>query len=204
MAGEAAARLRFQPGAVTPSPAPVPSSRSGLVELRWADGGPYHVQMDLGTELRLAIERVLRRYLAGMVGRVAFGVLGIILIPLVTVLALAVFALLAVVIFGGWALLGQPEQLAPVVGTSWIVGSLVIVALVLLRGHRWLARLLRIADAPARLIDPALRTDPTTVAPDPIPSPIVRPSETFEKRLAAADARHAPDRTIIPPGDRVP
>jgi hypothetical protein len=145
----------------------------------------------------MVIERIARRYAARTVGQIAFGLLGLALIPIVTVLGIAAFAVLAIMIFGLYGLLGEPQALAPLVGPGWFFGSLGLVFLILLRAHRWLTRLLALADAPARLIDPD-RGAPIVEAS--VPSPIVEPKAPLRERLAAADARHAPEHAATPPG----
>jgi hypothetical protein len=130
-----------------------------------------------------------------MAGRIAYGLLLVALIPVVTILGIAVFGVLAIAIFGLYALLGQPQLLAPMVGLGWFFGSLLVLFLVLLRGHRWLSRLLALANAPAIAIDP-LGDEPMIAAMEPAPSPIVDGSLTYHERLAAADARHAPPETL--------
>lgn len=152
---------------------------------------PYDAALDLRSELRLVIERLVRRVAGMAVGRIAFGLLLVALIPFVMVIAVAVFAVLGVAVFGLYGLLGEPEMLASVVGIVWFLGSLLLVFLILLRGHRWLRRLVALAEAPAALIDPygdesiVKASRPTTWGEAPDPS-------TFRDRLAAADARHAP------------
>lgn len=88
--------------------------------------------------------------------------------------------------------LGEPgPPLGSVIGIGWFGGSLLILFLVLRRGHRWLARLIAVADAPAARIDPYADQElvtterPTRWGEAPYPT-------TLGERLAAADARHAP------------
>jgi hypothetical protein len=121
------------------------------------------------------------------------------LIPIIAILAFAIFAVLAIVVFGPYELLGEPKVLAPIAGVGWFIGSLVVLFLVLRRGHRWLTRLVALADVPVRAIDP-YEDEPTI----PAPSPIVPPSMTFQERLAAADARLAPPQTPREPRDEAP
>lgn len=139
-------------------------------------------------------ERVARRYAALMVGQLSYGLLLLVLMPVVVVASILIFVVLGVVVFGLYALLGEPgPPLGSVMGIGWFGGSLLILFLVLRRGHRWLARLIAIADAPAALIDPYSDQELVTAerptdwgeAPDPT---------TFDERLAAADARHAASR----------
>jgi hypothetical protein len=160
-------------------------------------------RMALGTELRLIVERLVRRLAGRIVGQIAFGLLLVVLIPVVTILGIAVFAVLAVAVFGLYALLGEPESLAPIVGLGWFFGSLLVLFLVLLRGHRWLSRLLALADAPALAIDP-YGDEPIIAAVEPMPSPIAHPSSTFEERVRTLDARHSPDHAVMPPSREPP
>jgi hypothetical protein len=137
-------------------------------------------------------ERLARRYAARMVGRLTYGLLLLVLMPVVVVASILIFGVLGVVVFGLYALLGEPDTpLGSVFGLGWFGGSLLILFLLLRRGHRWLARLIAIADAPANLIDPYADQELVTAerptewgeAPDPT---------TYRERLAAADARHKP------------
>jgi hypothetical protein len=157
--------------------------------------------MDLASELRLVIERVVRRSLAGAVGQVAQGLLLIVLIPLLVILAVAIFGVLGIVFFGFYALLGSPQPLGAVVGLGWFFGSLLVLFILLVRGHRWLSRLQSIAAAPASAIDP-YGVQPAIGAHPIASSPIANPSMTYQERVAAADARHAPSATPgLPPHD---
>lgn len=83
-------------------------------------------------------------------------------------------------------LLGEPEPIASVVAIAWFGGSLLTLFLILVRGHRWLKRLVAIADAPANMIDPVL-TDDELVEPDPALQGL-----TLQERVAIADAKHVP------------
>jgi hypothetical protein len=157
--------------------------------------------MDLGAELRLVIERTVRRYLGSMVSRLAYGVVLVALIPVVVILSIVVFGALAVVVFGLYALLGEPQLLAPIVGLGWFVGALLVIFLLLLRGHRWLTRLLALADAPAKAVNP-YGDEPTIAAVERGPSPISSSASTFQERIAAADARHAQTPPEPPRQDR--
>lgn len=137
-------------------------------------------------------ERLARRYASLMVGRVMYGLLLLVLMPVVVAIATAIFVVLGVVVFGLYALLDEPgPPLGSGFGLGWFGGSLLMLFLVLRRGHRWLARLIAIADAPAALIDPYADQEIVTIerptewgeTPDPT---------TYRERLAAADARHTP------------
>jgi hypothetical protein len=129
----------------------------------------------------------------------AYGLVLLVLTPVVAILGLAIFAVLAIVVFGPYALLGEPKVLAPLIGLGWFFGSLAVLFLVLRRGHRWLTRLLALADAPTRAIDP-IEDEPTM----PSPSPIASPSLTLQERLAAADARLAPPQSQPEPRHEPP
>ncbi|MEA2578751.1 MAG: hypothetical protein QOD78_2339 [Chloroflexota bacterium] len=129
------------------------------------------------------LEQIVRSYAAFYVGRAANGILLLVLLPVVVAISVVIFAALAVIVFGAYALLGSP---GPPIGTvfslGWFVGSFVVLFLVLRRGHRWLTLAIRIADAPAAMIDPPDEDDGVIrEAPDP---------EAFRARVAAVDARH--------------
>jgi len=129
------------------------------------------------------VEGIVRSYAAYYVGRVALAIVMLVLLPVVLVIAVVIFAVLGVVLFGAYELLGHPgPPLASFLGISYFVGSLVVLFLVLRRGHRWLALASKIADAPAEMIDPTYDdTEVIREAPDP---------GAFRARVAAADARH--------------
>jgi hypothetical protein len=138
-------------------------------------------------------ERLVRRYLAQAAWRLGYGVLLLVLMPIVVIIAVGIFAVLGVVIFGSYAFLGAPPApLGLVFSLGWFFGSLLVLLLVLRRGHRWLARLIAIADAPAAWIDPyrhreiieAKRPTAWGEAADPT---------TFRDRVRAADARLSQD-----------
>ena len=137
-------------------------------------------------------ERLIRRYVARTVSRLTYGLRVLALIPLVTTIGVLIFVAVGVVVFGLYTILGEPgAPLGLAFSFGWFGGSLLILFLVLRRGHRWLARLIAIANAPAALIDPyadeqlveARRPTAWGEAPD---------QPTYLERLAAADARHAP------------
>ena len=137
-------------------------------------------------------ERLVRRYAAQAAGRMAYGLLLLVLMPLVAVVAVVIFGIVGVVVFGSYAFIGQPPApLGLLFSFGWFFGSLLILFLVLRRGHRWITRLIAIADAPAALIDPYRDQElietkrPGAWAETPDPS-------TFLDRVAAADARLAP------------
>jgi hypothetical protein len=132
---------------------------------------------------RQMLERLVRGYAAAWVDRLSYGMLFLVLIPVVAVIAVVIFTALAIVLFGSYVLLGEPRLLGSVVGLTWFVGSLLILVLVLRRGHRWLTRLIAIADAPANLIDPYEDEDLESEPPD---------ATTSAERLSALDARLAP------------
>jgi hypothetical protein len=137
-------------------------------------------------------ERLARRYAAQRVGRLAYGLVLLVLMLVVVVISIIIFVVLGVVVFGLYALLGEPgPPLGSVFGLGWFGGSLLILFLVLHRGHRWLARLMAIADAPAALIDPYADEELVT-AERPTGWGEAADPRTFGERLAAADARHAP------------
>ena len=91
-----------------------------------------------------------------------------------------------------YELLGHPgPPIGSFLGLSWFIGSLVVLFLVLRRGHRWLTLALKIADAPAASIAPPHEDDDVIrQAPDP---------GAFRARVAAADARHV--TPTDPPSD---
>jgi hypothetical protein len=130
------------------------------------------------------LERLVRSYAGYYVGRVAFGILLLVLLPVVLVIAVVIFVVLGLVLMGAYELLGHPgPPLGSLLGISYFVGSLVVLFLVLRRGHRWLTLAMKIADAPAAMIDPPHEDDHVVrEAPDP---------GAFRARVAAADARHA-------------
>jgi hypothetical protein len=135
-------------------------------------------------------ERLVRHYVAGMVGRLSSGLLLLILIPVVVAIAIVIFVVLGVVLFGLFRLLGEPGILASGVGIVWFVGSLLALFLVLRRGRRWLTRLIDVANAPASIIDPFADLGPAVG----VPSTALRAAPdltAFRERLAAADARLA-------------
>lgn len=136
------------------------------------------------------LERQVRRYVADDVDRLTSGLLLLVLLPVAAVIGVLIFAALGIVLFGSFLLFGQPRALYPVVGIGWFIGSLVILFLVLRRAHRWLTRLIAIAETPARLID--LDDDEELVTAE-------RPATTSGKRLAAIDARLGPDARFTPP-----
>ena len=136
------------------------------------------------------LEREARRYVADNVDLFTSGLLMLMLVPVAAVIAVLIFAALGIVLFGAFLLFGQPRALYPVVGVGWFIGSLLILVLVLRRGHRWLARLIAIAETPARLIDPD--TDEELVTAD-------RPPTTSVARLAAIDARLGAEAHATPP-----
>jgi hypothetical protein len=128
------------------------------------------------------LERLVRGYAAHYVGRVAYGIVLLVLLPVVVAISIVIFVVLGVVMMAAYTLLGHPgPPLGSFLGLSYFVGSLVVLFLVLRRGHRWLTRLLALADIPAAMIDPV--EDEMTVREVPEVS-------TFHDRLAAADARH--------------
>jgi len=129
------------------------------------------------------LEGLVRRYAAYYVGRVAFGIVLLVLLPVVVLISVVIFAVLGVVLFGAYELLGHPgPPLGSFLGISYFVGSLVVLFLVLRRGHRWLTLAGRIADAPAAMIDPTY-DDVEVIRETPDP-------DAFRARVAAADARH--------------
>ena len=132
-------------------------------------------------------ERIARGYAAGAAGKIGYGLLLIALIPVVTVLGILVFGVLAVVLYGVITMLGEPgPRLGPILGVTWFGGSLLVIFLILRRGHRWLARLAKIAEAPAAWLDPLPDRERAR--------PTARDREMdygYHERLAAADARHA-------------
>ena len=132
-------------------------------------------------------ERIARGYAAGTVDRLARGLLLIALIPLVTILGIVVFGALAVPMLAVFTMLGEPGGLiGAIIGLSWFGASLVVIFLILRRGHRWLTRLLTIAEAPAAWLDPGPEEGPAwLVAREP------EEDRTYQERLVAADARHA-------------
>lgn len=138
------------------------------------------------------VERLLREYAAYRVGRVAQGIVLLVLLPVVVAIAIVIFGVLGVVLVGVNELLGHPgPPIGSFLGLSWFIGSLVVLFLVLRRGHRWLTLALKIADAPAAMIAPPHEDDDVIrQAPDP---------GAFRARVAAAAARHVtpPD----PPSD---
>jgi len=99
-------------------------------------------------------ERLARRYVAASVGELAYGLILVVLVSVVMAIGILIFVALGAVVFGLYALLGEPRAFGLVVGLTWFGGSLLILFLVLLRGHRWLTRLMAIAEAPVALIDP--------------------------------------------------
>jgi pheromone shutdown protein TraB len=147
--------------------------------------------VELRSQISVVLERLVRRYLGNMVAQLALGVVLVALVPVVAVLGFAVFAVFAILLFGLYALLGQPDALAPFVGIGWFFGSLIAIFVILVRGHRWLSRVLALADAPARAIDPDVE--------EPIVAAVEYPSLTLQERLAAADAHLAPDHSADPP-----
>lgn len=137
-------------------------------------------------------ERLARRYASKAAGQLTYGLLLLVLIPVVVAIAVPIFVVLGVVVFGSYALLGEPDPpLGSVFSLGWFFGSLLLLFLVLRLGHRWITRLIAMADAPAVLIDPyrdqelveARRPTGWSEAPDQI---------GFRERVAAADARHTP------------
>jgi hypothetical protein len=129
------------------------------------------------------LERLVRSYAGYYVGRVAFGILLLVLLPVVLVIAVVIFAVLGLVLMGAYELLGHPgPPLGSLLGISYFVGSLVVLFLVLRRGHRWLSMAITIADAPAAMIDPVEDEEVVREVPDP---------GAFRTRVTAADARHA-------------
>ena len=132
-------------------------------------------------------ERIARGYAAGAAGKVAYGLLLIALLPVATVLGVLVFGALAVVMYGVIEVVGEPgPPLGTILGVTWFGGSLLIIFLILRRGHRWLGRLAHIAEAPAAWLDP--RPDPEDAHPT---APDRGMDRTFHERIAAADAQHA-------------
>jgi hypothetical protein len=128
------------------------------------------------------LERLVRGYAAYYVGRVAYGIVLLVLLPVVVAISIVIFVVLGVVLMAAYTILGDPgPPLGSFLGLSYFVGSLVVLFLVLRRGHRWLTRLLALADIPAAMIDPV--EDEMTVREVPEVS-------TFRDRLAASDARH--------------
>jgi hypothetical protein len=128
------------------------------------------------------LERLLRAYAGYYIGRVAYGILLLVLLPVVLVIAVVIFAVLGLVLMGAYELLGHPgPPLGSLLGISYFVGSLVVLFLVLRRGHRWLSMAIAIADAPAAMIDPVEDEEVVREAPDP---------GAFRARVTAADARH--------------
>ena len=137
-------------------------------------------------------ERLARRFVARTVGRLTYGLLLLALIPLVMAIGVLTFVTIGVVVFGLYAILGEPGgPLGVAFSFGWFGGSLLIVFLVLRRAHRWLARLIAIADAPAALIDPDADEE-LAEARRPIAYGEASHESSYLDRLAAADARHAP------------
>ena len=129
-------------------------------------------------------ERLARAYAASAISRISYGVVLLLLLPVVLVLAIVIFVLLAVLMYGLYVVLDEPKALSPLVGIGTFTGGLLILFLILRRGHRWLTRLMALAAAPAALIDPYADEEQFVyVAPD---------MDAYRARLMAADARHVP------------